>query len=68
MQATAKAAHLQSITVGPRPSFDTMIQGQSSNGSWDRSYVSILARCIMGNKTEDAGVRQALSQLGVKIE
>ena len=40
-----------------------MIQGQSTKGSWDTSKASTLALCISGNTTEDAGVRQALSQV-----
>ena len=62
MQA-ASAAPMRNISAEPRPSFDTVIQGQSTNGSWDSSKASILARCITGNTIEDAGVRQALSQV-----
>ena len=62
MKMQASAAPIQNAS-GPRPSFDTVIQGQSTNGSWDSSKASILARCIAGNTIEDAGVRQALSQV-----
>ena len=62
MMMKASAAPIQNL-AGPRPSFDTVIQGQSTNGSWDSSKASILARCIAGNTIEDAGVRQALSQV-----
>ena len=54
------------VPSAPLPSFDTVIQGQSTNGSWDSSQASILASCIIGNTTEDPSVREALGQTSLK--
>ena len=47
----------------PLPAFDSVIQGQSTNGSWSISAATTLAKCMKDNSIEDAGVRQALSEV-----
>ena len=45
----------------PKPSFETVIQGQSTSGFWDSSQASVLARCIAGSDAEDTAVKEALA-------
>ena len=44
-----------------KPSFDSVIALQSSDGNWSASAREVLARCIDGGAVEDPAVRQALS-------
>ena len=51
-----------------KPSFENFIKLQASSGFWVANSREILSQCIEGGTTEDTGVLQALSELGVKSE
>jgi len=65
-KSTTQIQPQKQIVDGPKPSFESLIKLQSSRGFWGRDSHAVLALCIEGGVSEDAGVMQSLRELGIE--
>ena len=54
---------LKRARVEQRPTFESLIQGQNSEGFWDKSSEAVLKTFIVNDCVEDAAVRTVLTEM-----